>query len=142
MPRLTLDMSGFDDLLRQLNQIGADTEKATDEALTKVFKSVTYKAENAIQKPNLPAQGKYSNEQRTEKSLKHDPRVEWKDTTASIKTGFDMKKSGLTSIFLMYGTPKMAKVQGLYDAFFSDKTKTENKEIITKAMDEALWKGI
>ena len=141
MPRLTLEFDGFDEIVRRLNEVGANTEKAADTALTEVFKSVTQKASNAIQKPNLPAQGRYST-QRTEKSLKHDPRVEWKDTTASIKTGFDMKKSGLTSIFLMYGTPRMAKVQRLYDAFFGDKTKAENKEIITRAMDKALWEGI
>ena len=58
--------------------------------------------------------------------------------TASVKVCFDFSKSGLTSIFLMYGTPRMKPVSGLKNAIYGAKTQ---KELAT-IQEEALQKVI
>ena len=124
MPKLELDFSGFDQILDELNKMGEDAKEVTDDALREAFKIITRKAEDAIQKPNLPRQGKYSNSD-SEKSLVHDPKITWNDSVASVDVGFNIKKGGLPTIFMMYGTPRYMKVQALYDAFFGEQTEAE-----------------
>lgn len=46
----------------------------------------------------------------------------------SIDVGFEMKTpqgTSLTSIFLIYGTPRQKPVDGLYNALYGNKTKKE-----------------
>lgn len=124
MPKLELDFSGFDKILDELNEMGENAKEVTDDALREAFKIITRKAEDAIQKPNLPRQGKYSSG-RSEKSLVHDPKITWSDSVASVDVGFNIKKGGLPTIFMMYGTPRYMKVQALYDAFFGEQTEAE-----------------
>jgi hypothetical protein len=40
-----------------------------------------------------------------------------------------MEISGLTTVFLMYGTPKMTKVSKMYNAVYGSKMKKEVGEI-------------
>lgn len=124
MPKLDLDFSGFDSILDELNKMGEDAKAVTDDALREAFKIITRKAEDAIQKPNLPRQGKYSSG-RSEKSLVRDPKITWSGSVASVDVGFNIKKGGLPTIFMMYGTPRYMKVQALYDAFFGEQTEAE-----------------
>lgn len=142
MARLTLDFKGFDEVLKKLNTLEADIKPIAEEALIKTHEIVTKKAEDAMADPNLPARGKYSTGD-TKLSLKRDPQVKWNGTEASIPVGFNIKKGGLPSIFLMYGTPRMVKVQVLYDAFWGDETEGEilntQKQIFNKALEE--WEG-
>lgn len=85
----------------------------------------------------LPAGGRYSTGG-TKSSIDKDMIVEWRGYVGEIKVGFDFKKSGLKSIFLMYGTPRMSPVRGLKAAIYGAKTKKE----IAKIQDEALNKVI
>lgn len=139
MAKFSLDFAGFDEVLKKLNKLEADTKSVADEALTKTHEIITKKAESAITKGNLPAGGKYSTGD-TAKSLVRDPKITWKGTEGSVSIGFNIKKGGLASIFLMYGTPRMVKVQALYDAFWSEQTEGEimntQKEIFMKALEE------
>jgi len=86
---------------------------------------------------SLPAGGRYSTGA-TKKSIDKDMTVEWEGMTATIKVGFDFKKSGMTSIFLMYGTPKHKPVTGLYESIYGGKTQRE----IAKIQGEELNKVI
>ena len=124
MPKLDLDFSGFDQILDELNKMGEDAQAVTDDALREAFKIITRKAEDAIQKPNLPRQGKYSSG-RSERSLVRDPKITWSGSVASVDVGFNIKKGGLPTIFMMYGTPRYMKVQALYDAFYGEQTEAE-----------------
>lgn len=85
----------------------------------------------------LPARGKYSTG-RTEDSIDKDMSVDWEGMTGSIKVGFDFKQSGLTSIFLMYGTPRMSPVRGLKNAIYGTKTKKHIKEIQAEAVNKVI----
>ena len=65
----------------------------------------------------------------TKKSIDKEMKVDWEGGTGSIKVGFDFSKSGLVSIFLMYGTPSMKPVKGLKAAVYGTKTQKEIGEL-------------
>lgn len=139
MAKIAVEFAGFDEVLRKLNKLGADTKAITEEALQKSFDIVTKKAEAAIAKPNLPAGGKYSTGKSAE-SLTRTLEVTWTGTEASAPVGFNIKRGGYPTIFMMYGTPRYMKVQALYDAFYSSETEGEvlnaQREVFFKAMEE------
>lgn len=138
MARIRLEFEGFDAVLKKLNKIGADSKSIAEEALTKTHEIVTEKAEKAIATSNLPAGGHYSTG-RTAASLQTTTKITWNGTEGSVKVGFNIKKGGLPSIFMMYGTPRYMKVQAIYDAFYGDQTEAEianaQKEIFYKALE-------
>lgn len=139
MAKMSLEFAGFAEFRNKLNKLGADTKAITEEALKETHKIVTAKAESAMAAGNLPAGGDYSIG-RTVDSLLKTPEISWRGTEGSVKVGFNIKTGGLASVFLMYGTPRMSKVQVLYDAFFGDQTIGEvsnaQKEIFYKALGE------
>ena len=142
MPHLNLEFTGFDEVLKKLTKLEADTEKIADEALKETFKIVTAKAEAAIQKPNLPRQGKFSrkNPPNSASSLLKTPDIKWSGTEGEVHVGFNIKKGGLPTIFMMYGTPRRMKVQAVYDAFYGDQTigqiRNAQRDIFYKALEE------
>lgn len=139
MARIAVEFAGFDDVIKKLTKLGADTKQITEAALQKSFDIVAKKAEEAVAKPNLPAGGKYSTGE-TEESLTRTLEVTWTGTEASAPVGFNIKKGGLPSIFMMYGTPRYMKVQEIYDAFYGSATEGEvlnaQREVFYKAMEE------
>ena len=139
MAKIKLEFAGFDEVLKKLNTLDADTKAITTEALQKSFDIVTDKADKAVAKGNLPAGGKYSSGG-TENSLIRELNITWTDTEASAPVGFNIKKGGLPSIFMMYGTPRYMKNQALDDAFYSDQTEGEvlsaQKEVFYKALEK------
>lgn len=110
--------------MAKLDELGnSDAMKRGTEAALKASKQyVNPLIEQAMN--SLPAGGRYSTGA-TKKSIDKDMTVEWNGMTASIKVGFNFKESGLTSIFLMYGTPKHDPVTGLYEAIYDNKTQRE-----------------
>lgn len=139
MARIAVEFAGFDEVLKKLTKLGADTKQITEEALQKSFDIVTKKAEASVAKPNLPAGGKYSTG-RTERSLVRALDVTWSGTEATAPVGFNIEKGGLPSIFMMYGTPRYMKVQAVYDAFYGAQTEGEvlnaQKKVFYAAMEE------
>lgn len=140
MSKMSLDFDGFNDILKRFAAVEADVKPAAEQALKKTFEIVEEKAAVAVQKPNLPAHGRYSHGA-TEKSLVREPSITWKGTTASVEVGFNIKHGGLPTVFMMYGTPSYMKNQMLYDAFYGDQTlgevRTRQKEILYGALAEA-----
>lgn len=139
--KIKLEFSGFKEMAEKLDKINGDLKKTSEEALLKSKTVVTQNLLKVTNKSNYPAHGKYSHGG-TRHSIDTDKNVNWQGSTASIPVGFDMTKSGLTSIFLMYGTPKMPKVQPIYDAVYGSKTKSQIKkiqqEIFAKAIKEKM----
>lgn len=139
--KLRLEFSGFEAMAEQLDKLGGSLEKTAAEALVKSKTVVSQNLLKATQKANFPAHGKYATGE-TRHSIDTTRTITWEGKTASISVGFDMEKSGMTSIFLMYGTPKMSKVQAIYDAVYGPKVKTEirkiQKEIFAKAIKEKM----
>lgn len=119
--RLTLGFEGFEETIKKLDDLNANIKKTTETALKESFEYVTQKVQSTIEPHYLTGQ--------TEKSLRKTPVIEWKGTRVEVKVGFDIKNGGIASIFLMYGTPKMAPDRRIYNAFFGGATKRKIKEL-------------
>lgn len=141
--KMGLQFDGWEETITKLNNLAGDkvTKKAVSEALIKSKEHVNVGIEKAVNSGSLPAKGKYSTGD-TKGSINRDGEVTWQGQTASIKVGFDFKKSGTTSIFLMYGTPKMKPAKGLKSAIYGSKAKKEiaeiQSEIINKHIKEVM----
>ena len=135
--RIGLKVAGFEEYMERLDKIGGTDamKKGVEKALVESKAYVNPQIEKAINR--LPAGGVYSTGA-TKKSIDKDERVDWRGMTGEIKVGFDFKKSGLTSIFLMYGTPRMRPVAGLKSAIYGSKSQKE----VAKIQGEALEKVI
>lgn len=122
--RIGLQFDGWTDYMAKLDKLGGtDAMKRGVEAGLRASKQyVNPKIEASMSK--LPAQGRYSKGV-TKQSIDRDMSINWGGMTGEIKVGFDFKKSGTTSIFLMYGTPRMKPVSGLKNAIYSSKTQKE-----------------
>lgn len=92
----------------------------------------------AVQASNLPAGGKYSTGDTLE-SIDKTMTAAWSGNIATMPLGFDMSKSGLASIMLMYGTPKMAPAPGLHEALYGTasmrRARKEQEAAILKVLE-------
>lgn len=132
-----LKFDGWKETIAKLDEIGGSEamRRGTDEALRASKEYVNGLIESAIKK--LPAHGKYSTG-RTENSIDKDNTVEWEGLKAAIKIGFNFKDSGLVSIYLMYGTPRMKPVSGLKNAIYGAKTQKEVAKIQSDAINAVI----
>ena len=121
-----LEFEGFEEVIDKLAKVNANIKKIAEKSLIESHKLITKKAEEAVQKANLPAKGKFSQGD-TLNSLYKDAKIEWEGTLASVKTGFSISKGGIASIFMIYGTPRRMKNQKMYNAFWGKKTIEEVK---------------
>ena len=141
MPKMKMQIPNFDALAKQLTDLGGDVKKASEDALKETHRIVTDKIEQAMVPSNMPAQGKYWTG-RTRESIVRQPTVTWNGTKASVDVGFDIENGGLTSIFLMYGTPRMKPVPGLYEAVYGKATEAEIIEAQTRILHEAIYEAM
>lgn len=141
MPRnkIGLEFEGLEEIVKELEEKQKSLKQVAEKALKQSAIHATKKIEKAFVKKNMPAKGLYATGI-TKKSIVHDFSVNWEGTTGSVKVGFWWDISGLTSIFLIYGTPKMQPVKGLKTAIYGKKTKEEIKEIQKNIFSEAIGK--
>ena len=137
--RVGLQFSGFRELAEKLDELEGDLKKTTENALRGSKAIVSSGLKEAARESNYPAHGKYSRGG-TPESIDVSNDVEWSGTLGEIHVGFDFKKSGLKSIFLMYGTPRMKKVQEMYDAVYGNKTKAQIRKIQKETFQQAIKK--
>lgn len=102
---LKLDTSGFTEMLRQLDGLGGNVQKAVEDALTQSAETIKEDTIAAIDASNLPARGKYSTGS-TKESIVSDSRITWEGMIASVPVGFDFSIPGAGG-FLITGTPRM-----------------------------------
>ena len=135
--RIGLQVEGFEDYMAKLDELGgADAmRRGVEEALKDSKRYVNPLITQAMTK--LPAQGRYSTG-RTKESIDETTDIEWQGMTAAIKVGFDFKESGMTSIFLIYGTPKMKPVSGLKAAIYGTKTRQQIGAIQAEALTRVI----
>ena len=130
MQKMQMQVEGLDALMERMQKLGADTRSAVNKALIETHKIVTDKAEAAISPHRRTCA--------TEASLRREAVPEWNGDVASIKVGFDIENGGLSSIFLMYGTPHIKPDKTLYEAFFGKDTIKE----IVEAQEKVLYTAI
>ena len=137
--KIGLQFNGWEEYIAKLDELGGTQvmKKGVEEALIESKKHVNPLIEKSMGK--LPAGGRYSTGN-TKESIDDEMRVDWEGMTGSIKVGFDFSKSGVTSVFLMYGTPKMKPVAGLKSAIYGTKTQKEIAEIQEKVLSDYIKK--
>lgn len=128
--KIGLNFEGFEEYMAKLDEVGGSPamKRGTEAALKASKQYVNPLIDAAMVKSNLPAQGIYSGGE-TRASIDNNMEVTWEGMTAYIKVGFDFSKSGLVSIFLMYGTPQHSPVAGLKDTIYGKKTQNKIGEI-------------
>lgn len=131
--KIGLQFTGIDEMIEHLEAAEADIKRATEAALKASKQIVNEGLNRDTNNGNFPAGGKYTTGA-LKQSIDKNFNVKWEGMTASVDVGYNFKKSGSTSIFLMYGTPKTPKVQSLYDDIYGNRTKRK----IAKAQKEAM----
>lgn len=133
------DTSALEKYAEKLEKLGGSDalKRATEAGMHQAKAAINKQVTAAMQHPNLPAGGKYATDETLE-SLDRSSPVTWEGNVGSIPVGFDMSKSGITSILLMHGTPTMPPVPGLHDALYGKKGKAAAR----KAQEEAMQKVI
>lgn len=130
------DITALEKYADQLQEAGgmAAVKRAVQGGMLATKKQVNAEVTTAMQSGNLPAGGKYSTGD-TMGHLNEEMTVDWEGNMARLKLGFNMEGGGITSIFLMYGTPRHAPASGLREAL-----KEHQKKISRKKMQEACVK--
>lgn len=137
--KLTLNFKGFEEYASKLDELGGSKllMQGIEAGLRASKQYVNQELDKVTNKASYPAQGKYSHEI-TKKSIDKEFKVEWEGLTGWIEIGFDFSKSGLRTIMLMYGTPKMPPVKGLKEAIYSTKTKNKIGKLQQEAIDKVI----
>lgn len=123
----------------QLDELagGSALKRAVAGSMTQSKVAINKEITATMSKSNLPAGGKYSTGE-TLRSLDKTTKVEWDGNVASLPLGFDFNKGGLTSVFLMHGTPTMAPVPGLYETVKGKKAQSIARAETKKAMKKVI----
>lgn len=90
---LSLSLKGVNELLMKYAQLDDDLKPITEKALKTASDTITKDVVIGVQKPNLPAGGKYSNGD-TAESVIRNPQVKWQGNVAEVGLGFDYAKEG------------------------------------------------
>lgn len=134
--KMTVDFSAFEQLKKQLDEIGGDATKQAIDSALKASQQLVAEQVSAAMEPHTFT-GK------TKKSIVNTAQVEWTGDTAAVDVGFDITGGGLASIFLMYGTklhgqPHITPDRKLYNAVYGPQTRKKVLEIQEKAFYEVL----
>lgn len=114
--------TGSEEILKQIESMGGNIEKA----LVKAVESSGLVATAQFRQTAI--QHKQSGI--TEESLVDNPKAEIKGSKIIMKTGFNITKGGLASIYLDRGTPKQKPIN------YVDKIK--KNQSVSKAVEETL----
>lgn len=115
--KIGLEFKGFEEMIQNLEALDGDVKEAVEGSLKVATDTIASKLKPEMKKHNRTGA--------TKRSIVDHTSVKWEGSTASIDVGFNLKQGGMPSIFLMYGTPKMAKDQALYDAIYGTRVKRE-----------------
>lgn len=135
--KLSLDFSAFSELIETLEEVGGDVKEVIKTALDDAGEDIGVRTKEAMDKANLPAGGKYSNEQ-TVKTVIINPETEWVSASmAEIGVGFDKLKPGVGSL-LITGTPRMKPNYALEKIYVNKKYQKELMTQIGDTITEAI----
>lgn len=136
MAKMQILFEGFEDLAAAIDRQEGDLKTAVDDALVETQK--------LIQSNLTAAAAPYAGKGRKGYAKGHmystivgDGAVEWSGSVASVDVGFMLPENGgWHSIFVMYGTPRMAKDSAVYNAIRGSATKAQiaqkQQEVIEK----------
>lgn len=141
MAKMSIIFYGFADLAEQIDRNGGDLHKAVDEALTATQKLIQDNLATAAAPYASKGLKGYAKGRMYQDILK-DASVQWNGEVAEVDAGFLLsEKGGWHSIFVMYGTPRMAKDPKIYNAIKGAKTRKDIEAIQTEIMQKYLQLG-
>lgn len=132
--KIGLEFKGWDEVIANFEHAGGDIKQATEAALKASKQVITPGARAAI--------ARHRRTGRTEASLDTNMNVEWDGFTASIDVGFHIRQGGLPSIFLMYGTPRVAPDKTLYNSIYGPRIKKQVAKIQEDAVNKVISRTI
>ena len=131
-----IDFSNFAMYAERLDQLNANLELIFSRAMEAAAEKVQADTIAALANPNLPAYGKYS-QQDTVNSVINDITTIWQGSTAEVKLGFDKTKAGAGG-FLITGTPKMRPDYALEKIYGTKRYESEIRNQIEKSLQQAI----
>lgn len=145
MAKMSITFDGFNDLAYQIDKAGGDLHAAVDEALSETQHLVQYNVESASVPYSQKGRKGYATGKMYD-AIIDEVQIDWSGTVATVKGGFSTKggrtKLGfMHSIFIMYGTPRIAKDQKVYNAIKGTKTKKEIAEMQQSVMEKYINLG-
>lgn len=139
MAKMSITFNGFEKLAEDIDAIGGDLQKAVDEALSESQKLIQSNLQSAAAPYAKKGGGKGFATGKMYQSIINDPQVVWKGLIAEVGVGFRLFASGgWHSIFIMYGTPRMAKNPKVFNAIKGTKTRNEIAKLQEKVMQKYL----
>lgn len=115
-------------LAERIENMGGNLQEACEEALLATHDLITTELSGGI--------ARHVQTGETQGALERSPHVEWiTPLKAQVNIGFDLKNGGWPSIFLMWGTPKMAPDMALQKAAFGPKVKREVARVQREALE-------
>lgn len=115
-------------LAASIERAGGSLEKACEDALIATHDMITSQLSTGI--------AQHVETGVTQGSLEKAPRIVWLDPMkAQVNIGFNLAAGGWPSIFLMWGTPKMAPDTNLKNAAFGPKVRRGVAEIQRKTLE-------
>lgn len=142
--KIALDSKDLEIFIKHLEATNKNVKKSCESALRSSKQYVTNQLEKDTVKANFPAQGTYSHGGLKE-SIDKNYKIEWQGDKAFIKIGYNFRKSGLLSIFMMYGAPRksppMRKARKLYADVYGEKTREKVKDIQEETLLKILKRG-
>lgn len=127
------------DLLEDLDRVGGDLKGAVNEMLEETQKYIQSEVTSAAAPYAAKGLKGYA-QGNMYKTIVKDGAVRWETpTVAEVNAGFNLsEKGGYHSIFIMYGTPRIAKNQKVWNAIKGARVRKEieriQKEILDKYM--------
>lgn len=141
MAKMQILFKGFEDLAAEVDRSDGDLQTAVDEALTETAKYIQGQVTSAAAPYAAKGRKGYATG-RMYGSIIEDGLVTWNGHVAEVGTGFALNESsGWHSIFVMYGTPRMAKDTKVYNAIKGAKTKKEIERIQQEIMQKYIKIG-
>ena len=128
--RMALETTGFAELIQSLEKAGKDSRMAAERALKNGTKAITPGIREAI--------ARHRRTGRTEASLDQKDEMNWEGTVAEANIGFRIRDGGLPSIFLMYGTPRMAPDKRLYNSVYGSTARKAFNEAAEEALAQLM----
>lgn len=136
MAKMSLEFDGFRDLIYQISKVESELKPAVDEALTEVQKAIQSDTRKAAAKYTKGGT-KYSTGKMLA-AIKPTDGPKWAGDVASVGVGFEIHKpggGGMHSIWIMYGTPRIAKDKNLYNAIRGPLAKATIQKIMQESLE-------
>lgn len=135
---LSIDFSCFEDFADTLDQMGMDLKPIFTDVMEESGEAVGKDVKAAVQRPNLPALGKYQGpNKQTEESIIMNPKVEWSGNLGEMGLGFDKTKPGAGG-WLITGTPEMKPDYELEKIFARKKYASDLVKNIRAYLDDVI----